>query len=75
MQKKETFDEWVEKHADAIVDEVLKEAEKNTGGEYRLYNDIGGLINTFTDRKTAIRVAKKKHLTIKHVKQTVTQPQ
>ncbi len=76
MQKKETFDEWVEKHAEAIVDEVLKQANsKQNDGEYRLYNELGGLVNTYKNREIAIHVAKKKGYTIRHVRKQVLQPQ
>ena len=74
MQEKEGFEEWFEKHADAIVDEVLKEAKnRQDDGEYRLYKGKT-LINTYNNKEIAVHVAKKKGYTIRHVKQSITQP-
>jgi len=72
----ESFADWIEKHADNVVDEVLKTAAdtKNTEGEYRLYNKDGAFINTYSNKEIAIHVAKKKGYTIRHVKKTVKQP-
>ncbi len=72
MKEKERFEDWIEKHATTIVEEVLKEAEsKQNDGEYQLYNEYGGLVNTYSNREAAISVAKKKHLTIRHVKKLI----
>ena len=73
MEGKETFDEWVEKHASDIVDEVLKSDTKNQDVEYHLYKG-NVLVNTYSNKEIAIRVAKKKGYTIRHVKQSITQP-
>ena len=72
----ETFGEWLEKHADSIVDEVLREekSKQNNDGEFELYNKDGVLINTYTSREVAIHVAKKKGYTVRHKRQGVTQP-
>jgi len=73
MTENETFDEWLTKHADSIVDEVLKSDTKNQDGEYHLYKG-NVLVNTYSNREVAIHVAKKKGYTIRHVKQSITQP-
>ena len=74
MSEKEDFDEWLGKHADNIVDEVLKQAySKQNDGEYRLYKGKT-LINTYNNKEIAIHIAKKKGYTIRHVKQSITQP-
>ena len=72
----ETFGEWLEKHADSIVDEVLREekSKQNNDGEFEIYDKNGVLINTYTSREVAIHVAKKKGYTIRHKRQDVTQP-
>ena len=76
MTENETFDEWLEKHADSIVDEALKEAKnKQNDGEFELYNKDSVLINTYTCREVAVHVAKKKGYTVRHKRQGVTQPQ
>ena len=72
--QKESFDEWIKEHADSIVNEVLKEAKnRQDDGEYRLYKGKT-LINTYNNKEIAVHVAKKKGYTIRHVKQTITQP-
>ena len=74
QEKNEGFDEWLEKHAASIVDEVLKQANsKQNDGEYRLYKGKT-LINTYTCREIATQIAKKKGYTIRHRKQGITQP-
>ena len=72
--QKESFDEWIKEHADSIVNEVLKEAKnRQDDGEYRLYKGKT-LINTYNNKEIAVHVAKKKGYTIRHVKQSITQP-
>ena len=73
----ETFGEWLEKHADSIVDEVLREekSKQNNDGEFEIYDKNGVLINTYTSREVTIHVAKKKGYTVRHKRQGVTQPQ
>lgn len=71
----ESFTDWIGKHADSIVNEVLKTAKnKQDDGEFELYNKDSVLINTYTCREVAIHVAKKKGCTIRHVKKQVKQP-
>jgi len=75
MSEKEDFDEWLGKHADNIVDEVLKQANsKQNDGEYRLYKGKT-LINTYNNKEIAIHIAKKKGYTIRHVKKNTILPE
>jgi hypothetical protein len=57
----------LKKHADEIVDEVLRELTKSYA-EYQLYNSRGELVSTYSSREIAVMVAKKKGYTIRHVK-------